>query len=59
MLGFLRKIIRKYFERKGMIILRNSSLWCESPIPDLEKLDEAFWLKRTELVGVNINEKKG
>jgi hypothetical protein len=59
MLGFLIKIIRKYFERKGMLILRNSSLWCESPMPDLEKLDEAFWLKRSELVGVNINEKKG
>ncbi|MGD0645498.1 MAG: class I SAM-dependent methyltransferase [Candidatus Bathyarchaeia archaeon] len=42
-----------------MLILPNSSLWYESPIPDLEKLDEAFWLKRSELVGVNINEKKG
>lgn len=42
-----------------MLILPNSSLWYESPIPDFEKLDEAFWLKRSELVGVDINEKEG
>jgi hypothetical protein len=59
MLSYLIKIARKYIERKGMLILPNSSLWCESPIPDLEKLDETFWLKRSELVGVKINEKKG
>jgi Methyltransferase domain len=58
MIGFLRKFLDKYFERKGMLILPNSSLWYESPIPDLKKIDEAFWLKRSELKGVNINEKK-
>lgn len=58
MLGFLRKITRKYLERKGMLLLPNSSLWYESPIPDFERFDESFWSKRSELAGVDINEKK-
>jgi hypothetical protein len=58
MRDFLGEIARKYLERKGMVVLPNSSLWYESPIPDFEKLDESFWLKRSGLAGVNINEKK-
>ena len=58
MKGFLKKLSDKYFARKGMLVLPNSSLWYESPIPDLKKIDEAFWLKRSELKGVNLNEKK-
>ncbi len=50
--------MQKYLERKRLLLLPNSSQWYESPIPDLEKLDNAFWLKHTEMVGVNINEKK-
>jgi predicted O-methyltransferase YrrM len=58
MLGFLKKIMHQYFRRRGMLILPNSSLWYESPIPDFERFDQAFWLKRSEMVGVEINEKK-
>ena len=58
MKGFLKKLSDKYFARKGMLVLPNSTLWYESPIPDLKKIDEAFWLKRSELKGVNLNEKK-
>jgi hypothetical protein len=56
---FLRKIIFKYFEGNGMQVLPNNSICYELPIPDLKKLDEAFWSKRSELVGVSIRERRG
>ena len=42
-------------QRLGLNITRNTF---ESPIPDLRELDDDLWSRRSELIGINLNEKK-
>jgi Methyltransferase domain len=42
-------------QRLGLNITRNNFY---SPIPDLSELDDDLWSRRSELVGINANEKK-
>jgi Methyltransferase domain len=51
----MKKLIFSLGQRLGLNITRNTFY---SPIPNLRELDDDLWSRRSELIGIDLNEKK-
>lgn len=51
---FIKKTF-KFWQKLGLNILSNHFY---SPIPDLNEFDQSIWSKKSQLIGVNLNEEK-
>jgi len=54
----LRKFIKKTFSFWQMLGFHITSIHFYEPIPDTRKLKDNLWQKHSQLIGININEKK-